>query len=121
MRRLSTLTALILGALLFAAPVAQACGELVAMTPKCPMAKAMASSKCHGGGEVPMDCCEVRSAPEPMQAVALAAAKPLPILEASSLQTVSVAAVAQRPSSAPADSSRFHGLGRYTLFSSFLL
>jgi hypothetical protein len=121
MRRLSSLTALILGALLFVAPVAQACGELAAMTPKCPMAKAMASSECHGGSEAPMDCCEVRSAPKPMQAVSLESARPLPILEASSLQAVPAATVAQRPSSSPADSSRFHELGRYILFSSYLL
>jgi hypothetical protein len=85
------------------------------------MAKAMASSKCYGGSKAPMDCCEVRSAPEPMQAVSLVSARSLPILEASSLQTVPAATVAQRPSSVPADSSRFHDLGRYILFSSYLL
>ena len=140
MRRLHRCTVLCVGVLLLAAPGAFACGELGAMaTSRCPMADAMTdamaemsesmgstmgstgTSKCHDSGQMSNDCCEVRSAPEPMQARSFEIAKLLVSLEATDLQGVSPLTPAALPRATPADDFRLHGLGRYTLFSSFLL
>lgn len=124
MRRLSRFTALCIGVLLLAAPAAFACGDLGAMmTSQCPMAEVLRSpdtSMCHDSGQISNDCCDVRSAPEPMQALSFESAKLLTALEVTDLQVVALPA-ALPPHSTPADAFRLHDLGRYTLFSSFLL
>ena len=126
MRRLSHLTALCVGMLLLAAPAAWACGELGGMASGCPMSgemqAPMATSMCHDCGQMSKDCCEVRSAPEPVPALSFESAKMLAALEVTDLQIGALTAPVARPSPTPlADSFRLHDLGRYTLFSSFLL
>jgi hypothetical protein len=137
MRSLNRFTALGVGVLLLAAPAASACGDLGVMIPGCPMAEmaempemsqmaemagSTGRSPCHSAGEVGDDCCKVRSAPEPTQALSFASAKLLTVLEVTDLQVVApLAPAAQPPHFTPADASRLHDLGRYTLFSAFLL
>jgi hypothetical protein len=115
--------------LLLAAPAAWACGEFGAtVTSKCPMAEmsemsgSMGTSICHDNGQMSKDCCDVRSAPELTQALSFESAKLLTALEVTDLQVVApIAPAALPPHSTPADASCLHDLGRYTLFSSFLL
>lgn len=134
MRSLNRLTALCVGVLLLAAPAAFACGELGAMVmSQCPMADAPMNataemshsadtSMCHKAGAMAKDCCDARPAPEPMQAMSFETAKLLAALEVTDPRMMAVAAPAcLRPHSTPADALRLHDLGRYTLFSSFLL
>ena len=131
MRRLNRFTALGVGVLLLAAPAAFACGELGAMASGCPMAEmaemaemtgSMGISKCHDSGPISEDCCDVRSAPEPTQALSFESLKLLTALEVTDLQVEALPALAGLPrQSMPADAFRLHELGRYTLFSSFLL
>ncbi len=128
MRRLTRLTALCVGVLLLAAPAAWACGEFGGtVTSKCPMAEmsemsgSMGTSICHGNGQMSKDCCDVRSAPEPTQALSFESAKFLTALEVTDLQVVAPLAAALPLHSTPEDAFRLHDLGRYTLFSSFLL
>ena len=89
----------------------------------CPMAESSGTTICDEDGAASMDCCEFRPAPEPVQASSLESVRP-----SSSLDTAELEPVArpherrsQSVGRAPADSSRLHDLGRYTLFSSFLL
>ncbi len=128
MSRLAHYTALCVGVLLLAAPAAFACGEVGAMTSQCPMGEMgempgpMGTSICHGSGQMSEDCCDIRSAPEPMQALSYESAKLLTALQVIDLQVVvplAPAALAPHPTSA--DAFRPPDLGRYTLFSSFLL
>lgn len=130
MRRLNHLTAVCVGLLLLTTPAAFACEEFGAMmSSKCPMADSMAEmsdsvemSPCHGAGQVAEDCCDVRSAPEPTQALSSESVKVLTTLEATDLHLVaplSPAAPSLRTTSA--DAFCLHELGRYTLYSSFLL
>lgn len=86
------------------------------------MAGSMGTSMCHDGSEMSDDCCEAQSAPEPMQALSLESAKLLAALEVTAFQ------IGESPSpadlslySTPVDAFRLHDLGRYTLYSSFLL
>jgi hypothetical protein len=125
MRRLNRLAALCVGVLLLAAPAAWACGELGAMTSQCPMpemTESMGTSMCHDDGQMSEDCCDLTSAPEPMQASSFESAKLLTALEVTDLQVVAPPAPAVLPRhSTSADAFRPPDLGRYTLFSSFLL
>ncbi|MCH7665210.1 MAG: hypothetical protein IH936_04685 [Acidobacteria bacterium] len=137
MRRLNRFTVVCVGVLLLAAPAAFACGELGSMaTSRCPMVDAMAeisesigsatgstgTSICHDSGQMSNDCCDARSAPEPMQARSFESVKLLVSLEATDLQVVAPLAPAALPHATPAaDAFHLHDLGRYTLFSSFLL
>ena len=133
MRRLIRLTALALGVLLLAAPAAWACCELGAtVTPKCQMASkcppvaemagSMETSICHDDGQMAKNCCDARSTPEPTQALPFESAKLLVAFEVTDLRVVASLAPAALPLlSTPADAFRLHDLGRYTLFSSFLL
>lgn len=130
MTSLTRFTALCVGMLLLAVPAAFACGELSAMTSQCPMAEmaemgempgSTGTSICHDGGQMTEDCCDMRSAPEPMQALSYESAKLLTALEVTDLQLVAPIAPAAPPHSTPPDGFRLHDLGRYTLFSSFLL
>ncbi len=123
MRRLNRLIALCVGALLLAAPAAWACGELGAMTPQCPMTAMQGStgtSMCHDGGRMSEDCCDFASASEPMQALSVDNAKLLMAPEVTDLRVVAPLAPAALPPHS-ADALRPPDLGRYTLFSSFLL
>ncbi len=80
----------------------------------------MGPSMCHDSDETSMDCCAVRSAPEPMPALALETSQLPEALEVTDLRVVTPPS-ALPPHSAPADAFLLHDLGRYTLFSSFLL
>jgi len=124
MKHLIRLTALCVGLLLLAAPVVWACGEFSAMTPQCPMTEmtdTMGTSMCHDAGQM-SDCCDVTSAPEPMQALSVESAKLLMALEVTDLQVAAaLAPAALLLRSMSAEAFRQHDLGRYTLFSSFLL
>ncbi len=92
------------------------------MTAMGEMPSPMGTSICHGNGQMSKDCCDVRSAPEPTQALSFKSAKLLTALEVTDLLVVvPVAPTALPPHSTPADAFRLHDLGRYTLFSSFLL
>ena len=121
MRRLYVLTALTLGVLLFAAPAAWACGELIAMTSECPMAESMVGSMCSGSGPVSMDCCVARPAPEPMQSLSMGRATHLVALEPVERLAEQSSQLLQPPVATPAGPLAACDLGRYTLFSSFLL
>lgn len=128
MTSLTRFIALCVGMLLLAVPAAFACGELGAMSPDCPMAEMgempgqTGTSICHGSGQMSEDCCDIRSAPEPMQALSYESAKLLTALQVVDLPVVAPIAPAAMPlHSTPADAFRLHDLGRYTLFSSFLL
>jgi hypothetical protein len=129
MCRLNKLTALCVGVLLLAAPAAWACGEVgaTAMSP-CPMGEmphrsgSMGTVTCHDDGPMSEGCCDVRSAPEPMQALTLGSTELLPALEVRDHQQGAPLGLAALPQQCPpADALRLHDLGRYTLFSSFLL
>jgi hypothetical protein len=122
MRRLNRFTALALGLLLFAAPAAWACGQLTAMMACCPDAEPVDMSMCHGTSQASIDCCTMESAPEPRQASELRTSNLITVLEASDLESgTPTTSAASRADTAPAQSSLLHELGRYTLFSSFLL
>ncbi len=131
MRRLNRFTALCVGVLLLAAPSAFACGELGAMMPsQCSMAEKIemaetaetCTSMCHDGGQMSADCCDVRSAPEPIPALSVESVKLLTALEVTAVQIVALPASAVLLRQfAPAHAFRLHELGRYTLFSSFLI
>ncbi len=122
MRRLNALTAFTLGVLLFAAPAAWACGELMAMTSECPMAPSNEDSTRGDSAQVPMDCCVVRPASEPMRALSFARASHLAALKAIDRLVVEpLAPAVQPPVATPAGPLAACDLGRYTLFSSFLL
>ena len=124
MRRLTPLTALCLGMLLFAAPAAWACDEFGTMPPQCPMgemAESMGSSMCHDDGDrMAEDCCDITSTPEPMQALSVENPEFLSVPQVTDLQVVAPLAAAA-PTLHSADALRPPDLGRYTLFSSFLL
>ena len=120
MRRLNRLTAVVAVALLSPAPAVWAHGESGGAMACCPASQPADSPICHGGQSASMDCCTVRSAP--VQAVSVQSAKLLaqPLaLPADVAQTVS--GTRSGAETVPAHSSRLHELGRYTLFSSFLL
>ncbi len=122
MRRLNRLTALVLGLLLFAAPAAWACGELAAAMACCPEAEPVDMSMCHGASQASMDCCTMDSVPEPRQATELRTPILITVLEAADQELgAPKTSAASREDTAPARSSLLHELGRYTLFSSFLL
>ena len=125
MRHLNRFTVLCVAVLLLAAPSAFACGELGAMlTSPCPMAEMSQSrgtSPCHDANQMAEDCCNIQSAPESMQALSFESVKLLVSLEVTDLQVVAPLAPAAMPHATPADAFRLHDLGRYTLFSSFLL
>lgn len=134
MRRSNRFTALCVGVLLLAAPAVFACGELGAMTTSnCSMSEAMGEMSesmsstmgtaiCHDSDQMSDDCCDVRSAPEPMEALSFESARLLTVLEATELRVAVSPAPAAVPLRAPsADAFRLHELGRYTLFSSFLI
>ena len=125
MRHPDGLTALFLAVLLLAVPAAWACVELDEMSSNCPMAdmdQSMDPSLCHGGGQLTDDCCDGESPPESVQALSSDSTRLLVALDLARLP----AACPPEPEfvrsgTAPPDDSRFHSLGRYTLFSAFLL
>ena len=124
MQRLICLTALIVGVMLLAAPAAWTCGELGAMAPRCPMtemAESMGTSPCHSSDRMSKDCCDMRSDPEPIGVLSIEGVKLLRTLHAIDPQVVEPAPAALPSLSTHADAFRLHDLGRYTLFSSFLL
>lgn len=129
MGRLTRSTALCVGVLLLAAPAAWACGEFGAMVMSpCPMAEmskmsgSMGALTCHGNGPMSKRCCDVRPAPEPTQASTFESTERLPAPEVTGHQQVApLGAMALPLQYPPADALRLHELGRYTLFSSFLL
>lgn len=119
---MNRLAALALGLLLFAAPAAWACGELAAAMACCPDSEPVDTSTCHGTSQASMDCCTMDSAPEPRQATELRSPTLITVLEISDLESgTATTSAASRADTAPAQSSLLHELGRYTLFSSFLL
>lgn len=126
MRRLNRYIALCVGALLFAAPAAFACGEIVAMTSQCSMAEmpemaeSMGTSSCHDSGQMTLGCCDIRSALDPVQALSFQSARLLTALDATDLRAVvPLAALPLHLTSV--DAFGKSDLERYTLFSSFLL
>lgn len=131
MRSPNRLTALCVGVLLLAAPAAFACGELGAMmTSQCSLAEIIekaeadetAASMCHSAGQMSADCCDVRTGPERVQASSVESLRLLAALELAGVQIVTLPAFADPlRESVPVDASRLHKLGRYTLFSSFLI
>jgi len=118
-------TALCVGVLLLAVPAAWACGEFGAMAAQCPMSErteSMGTSMCHDGGQMPEVCCDLTSAAEPMQALSVENAKLLAAFEVTDLQEVAPPALVALPlHSTSVDAFWPRDLGRYTLFSSFLL
>ncbi len=143
-RRFDRFVALFVGALLLAAPaVGASCGDTGPMAPRCPMpetagmpgpagaahaghaveaAAPAGATPCHGAAPVPQDCCDVRSAPEPIEALSFEGPRPIRALESVGSQVqapLPPAAAPQRTASAIAD--RLHDPGRCTLYSSFLL
>ncbi len=142
-RRLDRLAALFVGALLLAAPaVGASCGDTGPMAPRCPMpetagmsamggaahaghaveAAAPASeTPCHDALPATQDCCEVRSAPEPIEALSFEGPQPLLALEAVDLRVAAPLPPTAPQRTAPAIADRLHDPGRYTLYSSFLL
>lgn len=122
MRRLNRLTALALGLLLVAAPATWACGELSGSMACHPDTRPVTMSGCHGMSQASIDCCSFESATEPRQATGLRSPTLITVLEASDQELGHPrTSAASREDTAPARSSRLHELGRYTLFSSFLL
>ena len=123
MRRLNRLTALCAGVLFLATPAAWACSELGSMASDCPMAGHDDIAICHEVGTASVDCCQVRPAPEAVQACSLESARPQESPPAADVLPVVTpqAPLAQRANGPPGESSRLHDLGRYILFSSFLL
>ena len=126
MTSLTRLTALCVGVLLLAAPAVWACGELGLMSSECDMPEMAGSmsgtSMCHDGGQMSDECCDVESAPEPLQAVPFESIELLTTLKAADLQVAaSLAPDVLPPHSMPVDGFRLHDLGRFALFSSFLL
>ena len=86
------------------------------------MMQSMETSNCHSSGEMSMDCCSARSAPEPMRTLSVGSARLLTVLVATDYDVVAqLTPAGLPPHSTSADAFRLHGLGRYTLFSSFLL
>lgn len=77
---------------------------------------------CHNASQMSAACCDVRSAPVPAPALSFESIKLLTALEFTGIQIVAlpVSAEALRQS-VPTDAFRLHELGRYTLFSSFLI
>lgn len=126
MRRLTRFTALFAGLLLLAAPTAFACGEIVAMASQCPMAEktemaeAMDPAMCHDSGQMTEGCCDVRSAPDSLQALSFESARLLTALDATDLRAV-VPPAALPLHLTSVDAFGKSDLERYTLFSSFLL
>ena len=68
-----------------------------------------------------MDCCAAAAVAVPVQGVSFHNEAPVVGLELSILRPVSAAVAPTRVQAVPIDSSRLFDLGRYTLFSSFLL
>jgi hypothetical protein len=135
MKTLSRLTALSVCALLLASPAAFGCGGPAMMAADCPMVgmdgmgemadsmpSSMAGSSCHESDQMAEDCCDVEPAPEPIQAPRFETVKLLIALEAADLPVNATLAPPVRPQDwAAPDSLRELDVGRYTLFSSFLL
>ncbi len=119
MRRVTALTALSLGVLLFAAPAAWACGEVMAMSSACPMDESPEGMACHEGQMTSMDCCSVQPVPDPTVATSLTKATQAATLT-EPVGTASLS-IPSRPVAAPGRSPSADDLGRYTLFSCFLL
>ncbi len=120
MRSHARLTALAACLLLFAAPAAWACAELGAMASHCSMEPSSEMPACHDAGEVSMDCCDMKPAPETSQALSSESLKLLMSLGVNEL-TTTLDVPRQAFGAAVAESIRPPGLERYTLFSSFLL
>lgn len=122
MRPTSRPIVLIAALLLLAAPAAWACGEVLSAMACCPLMDAMPSGNCHGQGDLAMDCCATDSSSDPMAAPPADGARPSPApVGLVSSAILPARAAAQPRIAAPELSSRIHDLGRYTLFSSFLL
>lgn len=82
----------------------------------------ISTSICHACGQMSGDCCDIRPAPEPTQALTFGSTGLLTALEVTDLEVVApLAPAVLPPCSALADAFRLHNLGRYTLFSSLLL
>ncbi|MEE8367946.1 MAG: hypothetical protein V3S30_06480 [Thermoanaerobaculia bacterium] len=126
MKRLNCYIALCVGALLFAAPVAFACGELVGMASQCStaetaeMAESVDPAMCHDSGQMTEGCCDVRSAPDSLQASSFESDRLLTALDATDLRAV-VPPATSPLHFASVDAFGKPDLERYTLFSSFLL
>lgn len=96
--------------------------ELAELAELAETAESMGTAPCHDAGQMAEDCCDVRSAPEPVQASTFDGSKLLVSLEASNLHVIApLASVSSPPRSTPADAFRSHDLELYTLFSSFLI
>ncbi|NNE47713.1 MAG: hypothetical protein HKN37_13750 [Rhodothermales bacterium] len=126
MKRLNRYIAFCAGVLLLAAPAAWACGQIGEMSAECDMPEMAGSmggtAMCHDGGQMADDCCDVGPAPDTAQAISFQSLKLLTTLVAVDLQEVAPPApAALSPDLLSADGFRLHDLGRYTLFSSFLL
>lgn len=125
MRHRDGLIELFLAVLLLAVPAAGVCLELDEMSSNCPMVEmgqSMDASLCHGSGQLTDDCCDEEAPPESTTALSSESTKLLTSLDIAHLPAlVPPSPQLVRPGIAPPDDSRWQSLGRFTLFSSFLL
>ena len=124
---LTRVAALFVCVLLLAVPTVWACGELGQMSSRCEMGEMAGPMDmgCESGcdsGQMSDGCCDIRSAPEPTQPSSLENTKLLTALEVSDLPVAEPdREIALSPTFLSADAFHLHDLGRYTLYSSFLL
>jgi hypothetical protein len=120
--------ALCIGVLLLATPTAFGCAGPAMMAADCPMvemagmAGSMAGPSCHETDRMAEDCCDVEPAPEPVQAPSFETVKLFVALEAMDRSTMATVIPPVQPLNRVAAGSFSEcDVGRYTLFSSFLL
>ena len=130
MRFIANIAVSVLAVLLLAAPAVWACCDAGTMASPCPMgsmqqdagAAMSMTMPCHAGDRMSADCCDLEWAPTPVATRALEVAPPLVALDVRApLLMAPPLPVDPTARSAPPRSSRLHDLGRYTLFSAFLL
>jgi len=84
------------------------------------MTESMGRSMCHHSGQMTLGCCDIRSAPDSLQASSFESARLLTALDATDLRAV-VPPAALPLHLTSVDAFGKSDLERYTLFSSFLL